>query len=113
MKAKLAAIGVLLIALVLLACPATAQPSADYGDAPDPNFPSLFASNGPHHTTLTDCYVGWTSTPEPDAHIVRKTDPQRSDLSKRLLPGACKSDNIARWPGPQAPGFSERRFAPV
>ncbi len=44
-------------------------PAADYGDAPDPTFPSLFASSGPRHLGLTDCYVGWTSTPEPNALV--------------------------------------------
>ena len=34
------------------------QPRADYGDAPDPTFPSLLASGGPHHLNLNDCYVG-------------------------------------------------------
>jgi len=44
-------------------------PQGDYGDAPDPTFPSLFASGGPHHLNLNDCYVGWTSTAEPDALV--------------------------------------------
>ncbi|UCF79041.1 MAG: hypothetical protein JSW03_01905, partial [Candidatus Eiseniibacteriota bacterium] len=69
MKARSLATGALLVALLLLACSALAQPQADYGDAPDPTFPSFFASNGPYHTTLTDCYVGWTSTSEPNALV--------------------------------------------
>lgn len=54
---------------ILFSLPVLAQPLADYGDAPDPMFPSLFASGGPYHLNLTDCWVGWMSTPEPDALI--------------------------------------------
>ncbi|KPJ59709.1 MAG: hypothetical protein AMJ46_10180 [Latescibacteria bacterium DG_63] len=69
MKRRLAATGIVLVALVFFACPALAQPLADYGDAPDPSFPSLFASSGPRHIDTTDCYVGWMSTAEWDALV--------------------------------------------
>jgi len=56
------------LALLVFAAPVQGQaPYADYGDAPDPTFPSLFASSGPRHVILTDSYVGWASTPESDA----------------------------------------------
>ena len=45
------------------------QPVADYGDAPDPTFPSFYASGGPFHLNVNDCYVGWTATAEPDALV--------------------------------------------
>jgi len=57
------------MALLLSAWPAMAQPIADYGDAPDPSFPSLFASNGPRHLVLTDCWVGLAATAEPNALV--------------------------------------------
>lgn len=56
----------LLLSFPALVC---GQIDGDYGDAPDPHFPSFFASGGPHHTDLTDSYVGWTSTAEPDALV--------------------------------------------
>jgi hypothetical protein len=57
-------------ALVLLtfAAPAQAQLN-DFGDAPDPTFPSLLASSGPRHSNLTDCFVGWASNGELDALV--------------------------------------------
>ena len=69
MKLKTLLLGALAIALLLFAWPAAAQPIADYGDAPDPTFPSLFASNGPRHLNLADCYVGWASTAEANALV--------------------------------------------
>ena len=50
-------------------CKTHRSPTADYGDAPDPTFPSLFASGGPFHLDVNDCYVGWTATAEADALI--------------------------------------------
>jgi hypothetical protein len=70
MKPDFKAAGAILVALLFVAGVSLAQPPlADYGDAPDPTFPSLFNSMGPYHTNLTDSYVGWMSTPEPDALI--------------------------------------------
>jgi len=50
--------GPLDFAFVITGEPNEAGPQADYGDAPDPAFPSKFASGGPHHLILNDCYVG-------------------------------------------------------
>lgn len=63
--------GALVLALVLFAWPATVlpQPMADYGDAPDPTFPSLFASNGPRHLNLANSFIGVASTAEPNALV--------------------------------------------
>ncbi|MCX5799977.1 MAG: hypothetical protein NTX17_01110 [Candidatus Eisenbacteria bacterium] len=69
MKGRTLVTGILGLALLLFSFPASAQPMADYGDAPDPAFPSLFASSGPRHTNVGDCFVGWTSTTEPNALI--------------------------------------------
>ncbi len=69
MKKEKSVFVISLILLVVLPAIVYGQPDADYGDAPDPNFPSLYASGGPHHIMLTDSYVGWTSTPEPDALV--------------------------------------------
>jgi len=69
MKKKLWAAAVGCFSLLFVSAAAFGQPLADYGDAPDPTFPSLFASGGPHHINLTDCYVGWTSTAEADALV--------------------------------------------
>jgi hypothetical protein len=69
MKSRISLTGVLAAILLLFAWPALAQPLADYGDAPDPTFPSLFASGGPWHTNLTDCWVGWGATAEPNALV--------------------------------------------
>lgn len=67
MKKEKSVFVISLILLVVLPAIVYGQPIADYGDAPDPNFKSLYASGGPHHILLNDSYVGWTSTPEPDA----------------------------------------------
>jgi len=70
MKLGISQIWTLAAALVLLAFAAPVQAQLrDFGDAPDPQFPSLLASSGPRHSNLTDCYVGWTSTAEMNALI--------------------------------------------
>lgn len=70
MKVRALLLGVSAIAVLLLAFPITAQPPiGDYGDASDPAFPSFFASNGPRHLNLGDCFVGWLSTAEPNALV--------------------------------------------
>jgi len=70
MKLGISQIWTLLAALVLLAFAAPVQAQLnDFGDAPDPSFPSLAATPGPSHTILTDCFVGWGSTGEPNALI--------------------------------------------
>jgi hypothetical protein len=46
--------------------------TADYGDAPDPTFPSLSISDGPYHLDTHDSYVGWTATSEEDALVPDK-----------------------------------------
>ncbi len=63
-------IGLVSVLLLLMAPVVQAQPPfADYGDAPDPLFPSLFLSSGPRHLALNDCFVGWMSTGEPNALV--------------------------------------------
>ena len=51
---------------------------ADYGDAPDPNFPSLLASRGAHTLDITQFWLGNTQEPsattEPDAKIVDRDE---------------------------------------
>lgn len=37
---------------------AVAGPTADYGDAPDPTYPSLFGSGGPYHLDVTQEWIG-------------------------------------------------------
>lgn len=70
MKLRVSQIWTMSAALVLLAfaAPVHAQMS-DFGDAPDPSFPSLMATPGPSHANLADCFVGWASTGEPDALV--------------------------------------------
>ncbi|HUS90778.1 MAG TPA: PEP-CTERM sorting domain-containing protein [Phycisphaerae bacterium] len=57
----------------VLACPwyALAGTVGDYGDAPDPTFPSLYASLGVHHVDVSKEWIGAgltsTTTVEPDA----------------------------------------------
>ncbi|MFH0777122.1 MAG: hypothetical protein V2A71_00690 [Candidatus Eisenbacteria bacterium] len=68
MNTRLKGLGILIVTL-LLACPAWGQQDPDFGDAPDPSFPSLSASGGPTHFPLTDSYVGWASTGEPNALV--------------------------------------------
>jgi len=61
---------VMTLVLLAFAAPVEAQPPVyDFGDAPDPSFPSLMATPGPWHTNLADCFVGWTSTAEVNALI--------------------------------------------
>ncbi|MEK6575283.1 MAG: GEVED domain-containing protein [Chloroflexota bacterium] len=49
-------------------------PTADYGDAPDPGFPSLFASRGAHTLDINQFWLGNfaepSATTEPDARVV-------------------------------------------
>jgi hypothetical protein len=51
---------------------------ADYGDAPDPNFPSLLASRGAHTLDITQFWLGSTQEPsattEPDAKIIDRDE---------------------------------------
>lgn len=51
---------------------------ADYGDAPDPDFPSLLASRGAHTLDITQFWLGNTQEPsvttEPDAKIVDRDE---------------------------------------
>lgn len=68
MKKQLTAMGILCLSLLLVASVALGQ-NPDYGDAPDPSYPSLAASGGPTHAILTDTFVGWTSTGEPNALV--------------------------------------------
>ena len=71
MKMRTLLPGALALALLVILWPASVlpQPTADYGDAPDPTFPSLFASNGPRHLNLTDSYIGFGVTAEPNALV--------------------------------------------
>lgn len=41
----------------------------DYGDAADPNYPTLSASNGPRHTVVPGFSLGATVTPDADARL--------------------------------------------
>jgi hypothetical protein len=68
MKLKLLTVTLCCISLMLAGASALAQ-NKDFGDAPDPAYPSLNASGGPAHTDLTDSYVGFTSTAEADALV--------------------------------------------
>ena len=59
---------------VALAGPAMGQQLGDYGDAPDPNFPSLFARGGPVHLDVSREWIGIGNTSdttvEPDSNQV-------------------------------------------
>jgi hypothetical protein len=52
----------------------TAGPVADYGDAPDPSLPTLYASNGAHTLDITRFWLGNLASPsvtaEADANLV-------------------------------------------
>ena len=54
--------------------PAGSGPRADYGDAPDPAFPSLFTSDGARTLDITQFWLGNLDNPsatsEPDAKII-------------------------------------------
>src|SRR3990172_4780092 len=54
--------------------PAGSGPRADYGDAPDPAFPSLFTSDGARTLHITQFWLGNLDNPsatsEPDAKII-------------------------------------------
>ena len=54
--------------------PGGPAPVADYGDAPDPSFPSLFASNGARTLDITRFWLGDLASPsvtaEADANVV-------------------------------------------
>jgi len=55
---------IMLICIVILAVltvPVTGGPLGDYGDASDPNFPSLFASGGPYHLDVSREWIGIAS----------------------------------------------------
>ncbi len=58
--------------------PAARTLIADYGDAPDPNYPSLLASRGAHTLDITPFWLGNTQEPsattEPDAKIVDRDE---------------------------------------
>ena len=61
------AFGLILISPAIIC----AGPLADYGDAPDPTYPSLFASQCPYHINVTEEWIGTshasTTTVETDA----------------------------------------------
>ena len=46
----------------------------DYGDAPDPTYPTLLASNGARHFLIGDYYLGQGVTSEPDAQFALDGD---------------------------------------
>ena len=77
----------LVVLLALVGCTASPSPTspastghgssapvADYGDAPDPSFASLFASNGAHALDVTQFWLGDLAAPsattEADANVV-------------------------------------------
>lgn len=51
----------------LWSSPAQDQPPCDFGDAPDPHYPALLASNGARHTNTTRAWFGAGVTVEPDS----------------------------------------------
>jgi len=55
---------------------ATAGPLADYGDAPDPTYPSLFTSAGPYHGDTTREWLG----PPPISTTTVENDSKQIDL---------------------------------
>ena len=79
---KILAVGVVLLGLLLSnPLPVSAQPSADYGDAPDPTYPSLYNTTstsypnrrGPYHLDVSQEWIGTssvsTTTVEGDALV--------------------------------------------
>src|SRR5262245_42938010 len=63
-----------LIITFLVGSIARSGPIADYGDAPDPTYPSLFNSVGPYHLDVSKEWLGpgpvSTTTTEPDSKQV-------------------------------------------
>lgn len=66
----------------------------DFGDAPDPNFPTLLSSNGAHHADVTKFYLGKEVDTERDAQLVNR-DSQNKEIGPddglTLVPGDAQS----------------------
>lgn len=64
---------IMVFGLILISPAISAGPLAEYGDAPDPTYPSLFASQGPYHLIVTEERIGTspvsTTTVETDALV--------------------------------------------
>jgi hypothetical protein len=90
--------------------PSAPGPLADYGDAPDPAFPSLFASNGAHTLDITQFWLGNfadpSATTERDAKIVNRDELDDGlerikfqgatpTLAFRAVKGKAASDGVA------------------
>jgi PKD repeat protein len=56
----------------------------DFGDAPDPSYPTLLAANGAHHTVKPYMYLGSGIDPEPDGQPTANAD---GDDRNALYPG--------------------------
>ena len=70
----------LAFSIAVLGGPAFAGPIADYGDAPDPGFPSLYASGGPYHLDVTQEWIGHETPSATTAEIdSRQVDSDESD----------------------------------
>jgi len=55
-------------------CDANCQWELDFGDAPDPTYPTLLASNGARHIISPNLYLGATVDPEPDGQPTANAD---------------------------------------
>jgi len=79
-------------------CKAGGAPSMDFGDAPDPDYPTWLASNGARHTVVSNVLLGKTIDTEADA-LSNKTATGDSDdgvtFTSALQPGWMASVTVS------------------
>lgn len=99
MKSSLATMSwIFIITLALTALALSAQ-EADWGDAPDPTYPTLMASSGAYHLLGSPLYLGPSVDPEPDGQPDATATGDDNDgnndddgvLFSPLIPGAGSS----------------------
>ncbi|MFO0972916.1 MAG: GEVED domain-containing protein [Phycisphaerae bacterium] len=78
-----------------LTAPPQEQPTDDFGDAPDPPYPTLLASNGPHHT-VGNLFLGVLVDPELNGQ-------PNANATGDDLAGLPDEDGVA-FIGPLVPG---------
>ena len=75
------------------------EPGVDFGDAPDPTYPTLLASNGARHTIVTGMMLGLSIDGESDGQ------PTLNAMGDDILDGNDDEDGIT-FTSPIIPGYS-------